>query len=509
MDFYAPQFQPPADILGAYLRGQAAPLQLQQEQQKTEEGALSLQQMRLAMQMHQQQMAQLAQVYGQPSGGPQAAPPGATPPANATPQGAGMPAAGGSPLDNFISSAGDRLSKLAQIGSINAAYSGGDPIKPFKDALETQSAERDSQIKAAQLQAQMTGSPLSIMRSFANNPNAGDAMLKNPQMIPHWEQAATTVGRNPNDLSNENVRTTAALIARQHEAALQFPEAQWTKMPVLYSKPTAGPGGSLTQTNLDTGKQETVVGREPAAVLALNSMSTEGERFAYDAWKKTGKLPVAVGRSAIASATLLNKFAQFAKEDGDTGASTAASQAAYHANQGALTANTKLLTATSGYAQTLEKNLNNLEQSYSKVDSTGSPLVNKAVRQWQQGVSGDPQTADMILWLKSVQSEFAKLRSGSLGNAPLSDAAMADSAKVINEYMNQGGIKAVASAIRQEKDNRISSLQEQNDQLNSALGGNKAHSGGTVTLYKNGIAHNIPADKADDAMKNYGYTQAK
>lgn len=287
MDFYAPQFQPPADVLGAYLRGQTAPLQLQQEQQKTEEGALSLQQMRLAMKMHQQQMEQLAQVYGKSSGaGPQVAPPNAAPPANATPQGAqaGMPAAGGSPLDNFISSAGDRLSKLAQVGSINAAYSGGDPVKPFKDALEVQSAERDSQIKTAQLQAQMTGSPLSIMRSFANNPNAGDAMLKNPQMIPHWEQAATTVGRNPNDLSNENVRVTAALIARQHEAALQLPEAQWTKMPELYSKPTAGPGGTRLQSNLNSGEERAVVGREPVSVLAGNAPSIPADDPRIKSW---------------------------------------------------------------------------------------------------------------------------------------------------------------------------------------------------------------------------------
>lgn len=34
-------------------------------------------------------------------------------------------------------------------------------------------------------------------------------------------------------------------------------------------------------------------------------------------------------------------------------------------------------------------------------------------------------------------------------------------------------------------------------------------SSGTVTLYKNGIPHNIPKDKAEDAMKNYGYSNAK
>jgi hypothetical protein len=169
-------------------------------------------------------------------------------------------------------------------------------------------------------------------------------------------------------------------------------------------------------------------------------------------------------------ARVLDKVAQDAHDAGDTTGAIAARQGALKANGTALTQNTKLLAATQGYAETLDKNLTNLLQSYSKVDSTGSPLINKAFRAWQQGVSGDPETAGMVTWLNAVQGEYAKLRSGSLGNQAASDQAMRDSKEVINKAMSEGGMQAVAAAIRGEKENRLQSIQEENTRLTSAMG---------------------------------------
>jgi hypothetical protein len=77
----------------------------------------------------------------------------------------------------------------------------------------------------------------------------------------------------------------------------------------------------------------------------------------------------------------------------------------------------------------------------------------------------------MVTWLNAVQGEYAKLKSGNLGNAPASDAAMRDAKEVINKNMSEGGIQAVAAAMRQEASNRRSAIAEQKTSLTGALGG--------------------------------------
>src|SRR5204863_3206008 len=82
------------------------------------------------------------------------------------------------------------------------------------------------------------------------------------------------------------------------------------------------------------------------------------------------------------------------------------------------------------------------------------------------------ETAKLVTWLNAVQGEYAKIKSGSLGNVPASDAAMRDAKETINKYMTQGGMTAVAEAMRGEGNNRLSALREQKQQLVTALGAN-------------------------------------
>jgi hypothetical protein len=182
------------------------------------------------------------------------------------------------------------------------------------------------------------------------------------------------------------------------------------------------------------------VGKQPysPSVFGASSVSDDAVQFAADTYRTTGKFPGSFGRSPALQARVLDRVASDAIANGDTAGAITARTASLKANGQALDQVTKLETATNGYAATLDKNLTNLTQSYSKLDSSGSPLINRAVRAWQQGVSGDPQTADMVTWLNAVQGEYAKLKSGNLGNAPASDAAMRDAKEVINKNMSEG-----------------------------------------------------------------------
>lgn len=207
-----------------------------------------------------------------------------------------------------------------------------------------------------------------------------------------------------------------------------------------------------------------------ASAFGAANLSDQALQFAADTYRNTGKMPTSFGRSPAMQAKVLNKVAADAAATGDTAGAISARSAALKANGIALDQNAKLLTNTSGYLATMDKNLDALTALQGKVDTSGSPLLNKAVRAWQQGVAGDPDVAKYVTFLSSVQGEFAKLKSGSLGNVAASDAAMKDAAEVINKYMNSGSILAVKDAMHQEGQNRVQSIKEQSDSLNAQMG---------------------------------------
>src|SRR6185369_4172368 len=87
-----------------------------------------------------------------------------------------------------------------------------------------------------------------------------------------------------------------------------------------------------------------------------------------------------------------------------------------------------------------------------------------------QGVSGDPEIAKYVTYLNAVEGEYAKIQSGSLGNSPVSDASKRDAKDVINKFMSQGQIQAVAEAMRGEGNNRLSSIRDQKQALMGSMG---------------------------------------
>jgi hypothetical protein len=523
-DFYAPQFQPPADVLGAYIRGRyTIPNEIALQQQQVQAGQLNLDQVRLAMQMKQQQAAQLAQLYG---GQADQAPAGSAPagaqagggPTGGIQQGPqadvgqSPPQAGGSPLDHLMSP--DRLARLAQIGSLNAAYKGEDPIRPFADAQKAAAESRDSQIRTAQLQMQMSGSPLSMMNTFAANPNAGDAMLQNPQLIPHWTEVATKYGRDPKDLSNENVRITAALAARDLAASVGLPPPA---MPELYSKPTKGPDGSLLQTDLGSNKTTAVVGREPAGILGAAALTTDAKERAYQTYVATGQMPQGMGRSPAMQASLLNYIAQRANQDGNSAAAAAAQGQFYKASQGVVKgfesgAESKQINSIN----TAVKHMDVLAPLAESLNNTSSPAFNKAANFFKQQTGSAAPTSYAAI-KEFVSGEVAKaVLPGGGGEAerqalqaPLNAANSPEQLRNAIKQI-QSALAGKTDALRQQWEAGTNGTQGSFDKFllpetKKALGIQSAPSGGTVTLYKNGIPHNIPADKADDARKNYGY----
>lgn len=121
----------------------------------------------------------------------------------------------------------------------------------------------------------------------------------------------------------------------------------------------------------------------------------------------------------------------------------------------------------------IEKNIDSLKEITAKLGGTGSPMFQKAVNQWNQGVTGDKDTAQAIYYMNELQSEMARVGSNSFGNAPLSDSAKADAKELINKSMiGTDALEGIFSASRRSYLNKMDTLNETRDTNRKVLGGN-------------------------------------
>jgi hypothetical protein len=269
------------------------------------------------------------------------------------------------------------------------------------------------------------------------------------------------------------------------------------------------PDGSVRTLTKAQGMAKGLTPYNPSIYGAAN-MTDQAIQMASDTYRTTGKMPAAFGRNPLMQAKILDRVAQDMKANGDTAGAVAARSAALKANGQALDQVTKLEANTTSYYITLDKNLTKLQELAGKVDSSGVPLLNRVYRAWQQGISGDPTVAQYVTYLNAAQGEYAKIKAGSLGNQASSDAARKEAADVINKFMSQGQINAVADAMRGEGQNRLTSIREQKQELMGSLGapggapaqgGMQPPAGVPMSNAKGWILHH-------DAKGNWAYVSA-
>ena len=347
-----------------------------------------------------------------------------------------------------------------------------------KNPLEAYQSVHEQQMKLAQ---QQLAPKIASLDYLLKSDKPSVYMQADKQLMAAWPQLAQQAGLDPQkDYNDDGVRHALTLARNNFSSAVGLPTVAPTNKLV---------DDGIQQKDPVTGKVEheeelekvigpngqpilvprnKAVGMTPfnQSIFGASSMSDQAIQSAADyARSHGGQMPTGFSRSPAIVAKVWDRIATDNSASGDTmGAITARGQA-LKANGMALDQITKLETATNQYATTLDKNLDNLVGAYKQAGNAGSPLITKAMRFWQQGVTGDKDTAAMVTWLNAVQGEYAKLKSGSLGNAGATNAAMDDAKEVINKNMNQGGIEAVAAAMRAEKENRVAAIGEEKQRL--------------------------------------------
>lgn len=208
-DFYpaAQQIQQP-DILGQYLRGRAAPMQMEAMQQENTLGGLKIDQLRQILQ-GQQLMAQA----WEPSGVPQEAPQGGAgagaspmgPPPQGSTYGGSQPGLS-APTQAIIGSLSPNMGKLLA----GTALTGGDPWKSLQYAQQNMLEQRKLQLQG----------PINLAQRIQTDPDANIIIAKNPSLYQMWKGWAAQRGLNPDDPTNLTVEN-AQRAARDYEGQLQ------------------------------------------------------------------------------------------------------------------------------------------------------------------------------------------------------------------------------------------------------------------------------------------------
>jgi hypothetical protein len=135
-------------------------------------------------------------------------------------------------------------------------------------------------------------------------------------------------------------------------------------------------------------------------------------------------------------------------------------------------------------AQTVAKNADYAAGLQAAIHPSQYPVINKYILAGKSNYMGDPKVAGFITAVNSVQTEYAKVMSGSTGSAAATDSAMAHARSLFNANMNPAQIVEVTKAMKAEIANQQSSYNAELTGLSARMqefgGQNAAPSGATV-----------------------------
>jgi hypothetical protein len=227
------------------------------------------------------------------------------------------------------------------------------------------------------------------------------------------------------------------------------------------------------QTN-GTGEDRRVELKNPpsASAQAVANLSPQGLDYMVQTYKQTGQVPVGLARSPAVAGRFWDAVAKDPEVSADPNSPRAiiANKLANQSNGQALAQTQKQLSATTAYVGTMDKNISKARELAAQLDFSDPTLVNKALMAWNKGTS-DPTTAKYNVFFDAIANEYAKIKSGSLGNTAVSDSARTEARTVLTPLISQVGVNAAFDAVQQEAKNRTDSLSQERDRLIGVLQG--------------------------------------
>lgn len=239
----------------------------------------------------------------------------------------------------------------------------------------------------------------------------------------------------------------------------------------------ANPYLPIARENADIAAQRLAYDKSQNEGMQLDPATTD---YVATSYALTGKMPpLGYGKSAAAQrAAVLKRSAELTGKWGLSPMQGVGLQAGYKANSAALGKVTQMSSAVNSYEQTMLQNMDLAKGLMAKGAGTfGAPVVNRWQRYIKGQYKGDPDVAAFNTAIMTVQNEYAKIQSGSLGNQPVSDSARSEAHKMLNPDMNPDQIMANFDYMTKEVGNRSQSLTAQQQALHDAITGASGFTG--------------------------------
>jgi hypothetical protein len=195
---------------------------------------------------------------------------------------------------------------------------------------------------------------------------------------------------------------------------------------------------------------------KPSDVSGLSPEAIEDaatNKYLYD------KLPARI--TPVERTMILNRAAEKAREAGDTAEEASLRAVANKSGQSALSTLNRQMQMTSVFERDADKRLTLVQELAIKADTSGIPALNRWINAGRKNILGDVDVNNLNSAVISLQAELAKVLSGSLGNAAVSDSARAEAAQIINANMSLEQINSLIPVIRKELGFKLDSFKEQ------------------------------------------------
>lgn len=194
-------------------------------------------------------------------------------------------------------------------------------------------------------------------------------------------------------------------------------------------------------------------------------------------YRKTGVMPALGMGDRTTRQRIINRAAQLTKADIERieagGTDLAGNRADFRANETSLVALQKQRDAIGAFEQTAKKNIDNFLETAKKVPDTGIPLLNTPVR-WIAGAGGSADVAKYQAARQVAISEIAKIVQNPNLTGQLSDSARHEIEVFNPRSATLKQTIAVMTLLKQDMENRKTSLDAQLKETRGRIGGQGA-----------------------------------
>ncbi len=275
-----------------------------------------------------------------------------------------------------------------------------------------------------------------------------------------FDDKTASMDESGNVITKDALGNTTAINPAAKADKTQKAPVTWTvangRKETTYGYDANGKQIVLGVKNLDAPKSP----EEPTPEFTEAAINNAAARYNID-----GTLPpMGMGKGgATARSLILNRAAVLA---GDTsGTDQRVAQLTTKASASTLLQLKKTKTMIKAFEEMANKNADIALELSTKVDRTGSPVVNRWFLAGNNKLAGDVDTATFNTAVNVFANEYAKIMSGSMGNTPVSDSARKEAHEILNTAQTPAQLRANIKLLQREMKNRLIGLDESEHEL--------------------------------------------